>query len=419
MLERVKNVMIGTFGAAFIGLLGAPLITRLYTPADMGVFQIFVYMLLIAQIIGTLRYEMALMKIKKSRDYRAFKMRILQICCLISCAFAILSLPLAFYEIIGQQYTILFWLFPVMIFVGGIHNLSITKPLWTQDYLLNSKSKILQASAAVLMSICLSPIGLIGLLLSDLIGRICSIFYVFFQEIKHGFRLNTLFNKKHFRLRWSAYRPYRFYPKRIVPASLLGVLSSLMPILYLAYYFDLSSAGNFALIERFIIMPIGLVTYALSQLFLGDFSYMLRERPQEAKSAFIKISVILFCFAILSSSLIALIIPPLIPFVFGPQWGDAKIFVIMSLPIIFGTILIAPITATLVICQKFNWQLGWDSFRFILFALLFGFMAYHGNVPAHVVILSYGLGLVFSQISFFWLSYRAVCEATNYVDLNE
>jgi teichuronic acid exporter len=83
MLNRLKNkliandflkslavLMTGTLIAQIIGYLLAPIITRLYTPAEMGEFGMFQRVAVLIATIATARYEYALPLPKK--DHHAF-----------------------------------------------------------------------------------------------------------------------------------------------------------------------------------------------------------------------------------------------------------------------------------------------------------------------------------------------------------
>ena len=66
-LKSLAILMTGTLIAQIIGYLLAPIITRIYTPAEMGEFGIFYRITLLITTIGTLRYELAIPLPKRRR----------------------------------------------------------------------------------------------------------------------------------------------------------------------------------------------------------------------------------------------------------------------------------------------------------------------------------------------------------------
>ena len=69
-LKSLAVLMTGTLIAQIIGYLLAPIITRLYTPGEMGEFGIFQRVTVLLATIATVRYEYALPLPKK--DNHAF-----------------------------------------------------------------------------------------------------------------------------------------------------------------------------------------------------------------------------------------------------------------------------------------------------------------------------------------------------------
>ena len=66
-LKSLAVLMTGTLVAQIIGYLLAPVITRLYTPAEMGEFGIFQRVTVLLATIATARYEYALPLPKKDK----------------------------------------------------------------------------------------------------------------------------------------------------------------------------------------------------------------------------------------------------------------------------------------------------------------------------------------------------------------
>ena len=66
-LKSLAVLMTGTLVAQIIGYLLAPIITRLYTPAEMGEFGMFQRVTVLLATIATARYEYALPLPKKDK----------------------------------------------------------------------------------------------------------------------------------------------------------------------------------------------------------------------------------------------------------------------------------------------------------------------------------------------------------------
>ena len=58
--RKVAVVASGTIGAQFLVVVSTPLITRLYSPADMGVLALYIAFLTVSLSFASMRYELAI-----------------------------------------------------------------------------------------------------------------------------------------------------------------------------------------------------------------------------------------------------------------------------------------------------------------------------------------------------------------------
>ena len=66
--RQVMTLVTGTGLAQLIPLAVSPLLTRLYTPQDFGVFALFAGLVAVLAVLGSARYELALMLPKDDAD---------------------------------------------------------------------------------------------------------------------------------------------------------------------------------------------------------------------------------------------------------------------------------------------------------------------------------------------------------------
>ena len=115
--EFSRNVMIlmsGSILAQAIPLIVAPILTRLYTPEEFGVYALFFSIVSILTIVATARYEMAIMLPKSNRT----SMSIVYLSATISILISLFTfvLVLAFYKNINEWLGIeVAFLIPLMI----------------------------------------------------------------------------------------------------------------------------------------------------------------------------------------------------------------------------------------------------------------------------------------------------------------
>ena len=84
--KSVGVILSGTVFAQAVTLFVAPFITRLYSPSEFGLFAVYISVMAIIVVLGSLRYEMAILLPRKRRDAYS----ILILCFLIAMPISIL-----------------------------------------------------------------------------------------------------------------------------------------------------------------------------------------------------------------------------------------------------------------------------------------------------------------------------------------
>ena len=125
----VKNssvLMLGTLISQLVVILVSPILTRMYSPEDFGVFSVYVAIVAFFTVISNLRYELAI-PISKSLTVT---LSIAKLSLLLMSLFSVL-LGLLLYASNGYFLELMnssalhdfFWLLPVGVFFGGIYSL--------------------------------------------------------------------------------------------------------------------------------------------------------------------------------------------------------------------------------------------------------------------------------------------------------
>ena len=167
--RNVLTLMTGTTIAQAIPIAITPILTRIYTPEDFGVFAIFIAITSIFSVIVNWRYDIAIMLPKKDEE----AINILALGFIISCIISLILLILVFF--LKDFFSKFFenkelgkWLFfiPLTVFVIGLWNILNYYNIRKKNYKDLSKAKIIKS---IILSI--SQIG-IGIMKSGVIGLI-------------------------------------------------------------------------------------------------------------------------------------------------------------------------------------------------------------------------------------------------------
>lgn len=369
--RNVLTLVTGTTVAQAIPVLISPILTRLYSPEDFGIYAIYFSVLMILSVVGTGKYEMAIVLPKNDED--AKKLFVLSISIatavsiflLIAIAFSIYFLPIP-ESLVNAKST--FLLIPVGIFLIGL-----TQSL---HYFLNRKGRYVDlAKARIFRSIgyvtstitfgLINPLGF-ALALGDSIGYLANNLFLLFKE---NDLLKNLYTKAH-DLKAIAKR-YSNFPKYLIVSGLFEKGSGQAPVLLISNLFNSTiAAGYFSFAQRMIVTPADLVSRAISDVFRQRASQDFHNHGN-CHSVFIATFKKLLMIGVLPFCLGYFIINDLFAFVFGSQWAVAGEFAQIMMPMFFLQFVVSPLSIVFVIAEKQKYDLLLQIFLFIAVVLSF------------------------------------------------
>ncbi|MFM9977245.1 MAG: oligosaccharide flippase family protein [Sphingomonadaceae bacterium] len=365
MLGDVGILMRATFIAQGIGLLALPILSRLYGPTDFGDFTLYQAALLILTVVICMRYDQAILTAPDDAEALA----LLQLCVIVAiCVAALLAVPILLLDRAGYAAALSGPVSPVWLIVGGwvsgvvlAANATLTR---LSAFEVTGRTKVGQSAGGTVAALtfgAMAPSGL-GLIVADQMGKAVAIVIT----ARHlASRIETLV-----RIDWGALgslaRKYAAFPRLSVLGGLLNNGGSfLTPVMLYALY-GAEIAGQFALVDRTISLPLSLVILSVSQVFSAHYARLLREDPAQALLYFrslIRTSAVL---AVIPTVIGMLLAPTLFPLAFGARWAEAGWFAQLLAVMYFSAAVMGPVNAALVVANRLGWQLGWEAARLAL-----------------------------------------------------
>lgn len=252
-------------------VLSALFLARLYTPADIGMWSVFIASVLILQPLLTLRYESAVVLPKD--DSTAVEVALLScvltICISFLALISVLRYSSTFSLMISKpQLSDWLWLGVPLLFGSG---LSITYNAW-----LTRQKRFKSAAVALLIKSCVTigiqiTLGYFvgstyqGLIYGTVIGQIAMSIYLFTEIYRRDWPL--LISSYSWGGAIEAARKYVNFPLYNLPYSLIGGLNSRIAILFLGVYFSSIEVGLYAFAFKLTYTPVGLISKSLRQVF--------------------------------------------------------------------------------------------------------------------------------------------------------
>jgi O-antigen/teichoic acid export membrane protein len=306
--------------AMAIPILAAPVLGRLYSPADYGLLGVFMGICTIFGAIGNWQYAQAIVVQKSERISHI----LLGVAVAATTATTLASLAVAaaaalyfrghpaFGELVGWV-----WLIPVITFCVGISSALASIANRRRDY--GRMSAVAVASVVVSTAIAVilgyNGAGAAGLLTSYVLGSLLVfvLYAWFYADV-----LRSLPGVAPVALLALARRNLSF-PRFSLPASVMRSVALSTPNFALAYMGATELAGHLTRAQSLLALPIGLIGMALAQVFQEKAA---RELTQEGACwrSYKKLLTVLSLASPLGFVVLAFFAPQLFVLYLGPQW---------------------------------------------------------------------------------------------------
>lgn len=389
-LQNVITLLTGSVLAQVITILVSPVLTRLFTPNDFGIFAAFTAVTTFIAFVSSLRYEMAIMLPKSDKDAN----KLLQLAIRIVFIVSIISGVLLFFfgnalcsalNVPGLYNYIL--LMPVAILLTGLYQVFINWNTRFESYRQISVSKLSQSisTAGTNVGLGLVKFGSVSLIIGQLVGMFISLLVMIFKWKKNA--SHKLFGAPNNELAKLA-SEYKEFPLYNTPHILSNQLQNNGVIFFVSAFFGSFILGLYSLTLRILYAPLNLIGTSYTQVFYKNATNLFNNG--QSLKAYAKRSVLqLTALAIPFFLVILLFAPSLFEFVFGVEWRTAGDYARYLSPWLLITFIVKPISTLPVIVdeQKKSFVINFIGNSLILLSIVVGGMFFK-DVKTTFLILS-------------------------------
>lgn len=356
------TLMTGTGLAQILPIVLAPILSRLFTPSDFGIFALFTSLVSFAAIPATGRYELAILLPKEEDD----ALNILILAISLSSGISIILLGIAFFfnthiaTMLGNP-EIARWLYwvPLMVLLTGIYQ---SLNYWfnrQQAYKKLAVNRVIKSGTTIFVSIVLGLIQATvtrGLIIGAIVGQlIATLIFALRSSKQISDRRSVLSKSEISRLA----KRYKDFPKYSVPADTINTISANLPIIFFTAFFGPVVAGYFHLTQRVLGAPLSIVASAYADVFKQRASNEFNAIGNCRNSwlvTFKQLSLI----SILPGIVTIIFAPSLFAFVFGEPWREAGRYAQFLSPYYFLAFIVSPLSRTLYVAEKQKYDLIWQ-----------------------------------------------------------
>ncbi|WP_171045651.1 oligosaccharide flippase family protein [Pseudoalteromonas rubra] len=320
--KQIAKLASGTALAQLINIISLPLLTRLYTPSQFGVFAVFLASVAVLSSISTLKYENAILDEEDSQDAKNCTV-------LTAISGVFIVVPLLLYCIFSYYFDFsligIDWLTALFLTFAIIFTNTFTALYYwcnrLQHYNFMTKGRVFAAIAVAFISLLIGylELGTVnGLIVGSLVGMAVNMVYLI---LKLNISFSTV-RQISFEKLFVLFVKLKRFPLFLVPSTLLDRVAAQIHIFVFSSVFGSAIAGAMGVYNRVVGLPISLIGNAVGDVYKRRISELLKS-GKSCRRAFIKTGLALFTIAAPASCVLFFFAPEVFTFVLGEEWKQA------------------------------------------------------------------------------------------------
>lgn len=342
-LSNVIKLFSATLAGQILGIIVTPFLTRLYTPSDFGIFQLFFSIVNLIAIISCFSYHSAIQLPKKDEDAAN-----IVVLCLALVGITTFFITIFFFILSSSIEKVLnapglshyLLLFPIAIIANSMTFILISWLSRREEYGSIAQATIYSSISGKGVSlgsgiISPSPFGLI-------LGTIVNDATIAVMLLRKTVSKLDLFQKVSYQnIKQLAIR-YKKFPEYNAVANLAGTGAVQVTPFMLAIFFSPIIVGYYAVVHMIMILPSKLMGNSLSSVF---FQKACAEKNLTGSIADVvkAVHTRLISIGMFSSLIIMIIGPELFAFCLGAKWFDAGVYAQILAPWFFVAFISTPL----------------------------------------------------------------------------
>ena len=333
-VRHAGTLLSGNVVAQGIAFLSYLLLSRLFTPKDFGLYNIFYSYIEVLIILSTCKYELAVVVADDDEEAAQMARLTMRMNALVSLALLTLAGMLLLTGTSPMPPALLL-LIPPMVFFCGTTRVYTFLCNRLKQYRTIAASEVTTSVGGVaakiafgLLNALWTPLHLLGLPVGTILGKVAGNIYLrrkcasLKPPQQPAAPARQLLGK------------HRNFPLYVAPKELISSFSANLPFLWLSLYFDSAAIGLFSLALTFTMRPVGILSGAFEKVFYADAAAKMRDHADsaESRSAVRRFLLTLNAMALPVVAVAFLFAEPILTFFFGSQWVGTGYYLRCLLP---------------------------------------------------------------------------------------
>lgn len=349
--RQVAGMMAFTAMGQALYLLVGPVIGRLFTPEEIGLYGQLITIAVSTSMMTSLCYEMAIPACRSEKEAISITVGAFLLALTISCG---LGAAFSLLAVRGQFGLAQFPIWAGALLAAILFSNAITQI--AQNWQLRDQNAMIIGKAGITLNIVRGgsqiAFGLAWPVWAILVaGEILGRFANFIHVIKD--RPNFL---KSVHFQWSDVRVslwrFREFPFVLTPALVIDAVAIVVQISVLGMLFGAAAMGQYFLMRRTLDLPVAFAVKSLADILYMRMAKDAREHPRQVRPFLVKSAVGLAAVGSIGFLPLVFFGPPLFKFVFGPNWEVAGTLAAVMVPAIILNLAVSPISRVFALTSR-------------------------------------------------------------------
>ncbi len=351
--KNFVTVASGTGIAQILSLALTPVLTRVYTPQDFGVFAVFVALWLILSVAATGRFETTIILPKDDASALGLLKLSLLATLAIWALLTIICFPVIWIWnewLETHGFSLGLWLLPLSVALSGFIQTFMSWNNRQKCYRTIALINPLERLSILSLSLLFAYLDIVdGLIWAHALGLFIPVAYLVFVFLLRRTSW-TSFARVSFR---SLIHEYKEFPLKSGWSNMFSIASLQVPVLCIGYTFSPALVGQFGLAFRVMEAPITLLSDSFYLVYFRHASGLDRSRY----SALLKKSVLsLFILLVVPLTAVGVFGPTLFAFLFGEGWEYAGLIAALLAPMCFARILFSSQRGLIFVTRQLGFE---------------------------------------------------------------
>jgi O-antigen/teichoic acid export membrane protein len=399
---NVARLASGTVLAQAISILVLPLLTRLYSASEFGIFVVFQAAASVLGIVATGRFEFTILSAKDELQARQGLWLVVIIAAFTS--IAVLAVGGLILSVMGLDAGALnySWLMVLLALVVGLNGAYLGLYSWSnryEEYGRLALNRVIRSVAVAVISVTLGILefGAVGLVIGTVGGQAVNT-AILAAQIAGGNRsaafpgISPVIDMG---------RKHSDYPKFLILSGMLERVAGELHVFLLSGFFGPAVAGSIGLYRRVVSVPSRTVGQAIRHVFRQRAAKQLADSG-ECRRLFSRTTARLAWFAVPVFVFLLVFAPSVFPWVFGEEWDQAGRFAQLLSPMFLIGFITSPLSSVILVGNKPRYDLMLQGMVLILTVIALFLGKSLGG--AELAVFLFGMAHCVKSMMEFWVS---------------